>query len=443
MSTSTSTPWLRLAGLTLLAFGIGMATNTLDPVVLSAKIEQLAPDRPNTALGFTTAAGLLVATLTQPLVGAFSDRLRTRWGRRVPLIVLGSLFAAASLFGIALAPSLGLLVLGMLVYEFTANSAQAPWQALLPDQVPVQLRGVSSGLKTVFEILSFVAGRRIAGYLVADGELVTAVEVAAAAFVAAMLLTAIAARRPAQTVQEPAAKAAPNPPASAAGPAVADLPQSNPASQQHRSNWPPGFVWWFVNCGLFWGAAIALNNFVLFYLRDVIGMSFAEAARFFGDLSLILGLSLVAVTIPAGRLSDRIGRRPLIVGACVVAVGGNLLLLGARSRPALIAAGGTIGVAVGIYLASNWALATELVPRSRAARYLGIANVATAGGSFAARFAGGALIDPINRLAGSPSAGYLTLYSLTLLAFIAAAVAILRLPKAAFASNQPLAGPRS
>ncbi len=450
MSRSISTPWLRLAGLTLLAFGIGMATNTLDPAVLSAKVNQLAPDRPNTALGFTTAAGLLVATLTQPLIGALSDRADSAWGRRVPFIVLGALFAAASLFGLALASSITLLVLGMLAYEFAANVAQAPWQALLPDQVPEQMRGVASGLKTVFEILAFVAGRRTSGYLVAEGELINAVAVAAVVFVLAMVITAVTAREPARTAgtrtassageparAQSAADSLDPPPRSQAGTVARTASDGSTRSSDRRSPWPPGFVWWFVNRGLFWGAAIGLNNFVLFYLRDVIGMSFAEAARFFGDLSLVLGLSLVAVTIPAGRLSDRIGRRPLILGASAVAIGGNLALLFARSRPMLVVAGGSIGVAVGIYLAANWALATELVPRFRAARYLGIANIATAGGSFAARFAGGALIDPINRLTGDPTAGYTALYSLTLLAFLVAGLAVLRLPSSSLPSPEP------
>lgn len=426
-----------------------MATNTLDPALLSAKVNQLAPDRPNTALGFTTAAGLLVATLTQPLIGALSDRANSAWGRRVPFIVLGALFAAASLFGLALASSITVLVLGMLAYEFTANAAQAPWQALLPDQVPQQFRGVASGLKTVFEILAFVAGRRTSGYLVADGELISAVAVAAAALLLAMLITAVAAREPAGIAQQetrgtrsapagasgPADRAAIGSMATAAIPASEDPAQASPTSSRPHEGgaWPPGFGWWFVNRGLFWGAAIGLNNFVLFYLVDVIEMSFAEAARFFGDLSLVLGLSLVVVTIPAGRLSDRIGRRPLILAASAVAIAGNLLLLLARTRPMLVVAGGSIGIAVGIYLAANWALATELVPRFSAARFLGIANIATAGGSFAARFAGGALIDPINRMSGGTTAGYTALYSLTLLAFLVAGLAVLRMPRTALA----------
>lgn len=399
-----------------------MATNTLDPALLSYKAALLAPDHRNTALGLTTAAGLLVATFTQPLVGALSDQTHTRWGRRVPFFILGTLLSIAGLFAVALAPSLALLALAFMGYEFATNTAQAPWQALLPDQVTPSKRGAASGLKTVFEILAFVAGRRAAGYLIADEKILGAATLAGLVFGLSMLLTALAAReaRASAPVGGPGNQA-PHTPNVAAGKTV----------------WPPGFGWWFLNRGLFWGGLIALSSFVLFYLEDVVGMSFAEASRFFGDLSLVLGLSLLAIALPAGWLSDRIGRRPLILASCLVAILGNAVLLTARTRPTLTLGGGLLGLAAGTYLASNWALATDLVPRSQAARYLGIANIATAGGSFLARFAGGALIDPINRTFQSSSAGYFTLYGLTLIGFLLATLAVLRMPRAAFFTAPP------
>ncbi len=403
-----------------------MATNTLDPALLSYKAALLAPDHRNTALGLTTAAGLLVATFTQPLIGALSDRTRSPWGRRVPFFILGTLLAIASLFAVALAPSLALLALGFMAFEFASNTAQAPWQALLPDQVTPSKRGAASGLKTVFEILAFVAGRRAAGYLIADNQIVASVSVAALVFGVSMLLSAFAAREP-RTADPP-------------GETARQLPRT-PAAVAGKTPWPPGFGWWFLNRGLFWGGLIGLSSFVLFYLEDVVGMSFAEASRFFGDLSLVLGLSLLAVALPAGRLSDRIGRRPLILVSCLVAILGNAVLLTARSRPTLILGGSLLGLAAGTYLASNWALATDLVPRSQAARYLGIANIATAGGSFLARFAGGALIDPINRAFGSSSAGYFTLYGLTLIGFLLATLAVLRMPRAAFLTAHSIEHP--
>lgn len=442
-----------MAGLTLLALGLGMATNTLDPALLSLKVAELAPENRNTALGLIAAAGLLVATLTQPIIGALSDRTKAPLGRRVPYMIFGTLLAVAFLFVVALAPSIGVLLLGVLVYQFGANTAQAPWQALLPDQLPASLRGAASGLKSLFEILGFILGRRFAGYMVAEGTPQSAVLAASVVLIVTMVLTSLAARYW-RGKSSPEGGAPDKPvgdgslegyqPSNRSSPEVADQDASHEVSSENaslsapeaspgfsaflnRSNWPKGFGWWFVNRALFWAAIIALNSFVIFYMEDVVGMTFSEASRLFGDLSVVLGVSLLIITIPAGRLSDRLGRRPIILAACVVAVAGNLLLLFARTRPVLILGGAALGLATGVFLSASWALATDLVPRGMAARYLGIANIATAGGSFLARLAGGALIDPINRLTGTVEAGYLTLYSLTLVAFAVAAFAVTRL----------------
>ena len=426
--------WLRLAGLTLLALGLGMGTNTLDPALLSFRVAELTPENRNTALGLITAAGLLVATLTQPVIGALSDRTRLPLGRRIPYMIVGTLLAVFFLFVVALAPTLGLLLIGVLAYQFGANTAQAPWQALLPDQLPSSLRGAASGFKSLFEILGFILGRRIASYMIAQGASEGAVLVTSMVLIFTMALTAATAwywqrRTSLERFSE-----------SEAGSEADEAPQVTSAERSNQveprfelsrylrpSNWPRGFGWWFVNRTLFWGAVIALNSFVIFYLVDVAEMSFAEASRLFGDLSVVLGVTLLLITIPAGRLSDKVGRRPIILAACLVAVSGNVILLAGRTRPVLILGGAALGLATGVFLSASWALATDLVPRGMAARYLGIANIATAGGSFLARLAGGALIDPINRLTDGKEAGYLTLYSLTLVAFGIAAFAVTRL----------------
>ena len=61
------------------------------------------------------------------------------------------------------------------------------------------------------------------------------------------------------------------------------------------------------------------------------------------------------------------------------------------------------------------------------ARYLGIANIATCIGSGTARLLGGVLIDPINRMLGSASSGYLFLYSLVAVSFLASMLVLIPL----------------
>jgi len=91
-------------------------------------------------------------------------------------------------------------------------------------------------------------------------------------------------------------------------------------------------------------------------------------------------------------------------------------------------AGGIVGMGVGSFLSASWALATDIVPHAEAARYLGIANIATCIGSGAARLLGGVLIDPINKLLGSSSLGYLSLFILATICFLASALVIIPLP---------------
>jgi MFS family permease len=414
---TTGLPWYRLAGLTLFALAFGIGANSLEPAVLGQRVLELAPEHKNTALGLTTAAGLLVATLVQPVVGGFSDRTAGRLGRRIPYFIAGSALASAALFGVALAPTLLLVAVGVLAFQFGSNTAQGPWQALIPDQVPVSQRGTAAGLKSLFEVLGFVVGRALSGYLVAEGRALAAVASAAGALFVALLLTGLASRRGIPQAGDPPAPASTTLPPTGQAPSLRAALTSNPS-----------FAWWFVQRALFWCGLLALNTFMLYYLMDVVGMGFAQASRFVGQLSLVLGVGVLVLSLPAGRLADRLGRRPLVLAAGLLAAAGTGVILVARSQPLLFLAGAMLGVAVGAWQSANWALITDIVPAAHAARYLGLANIATAGGSLVGRSAGALLVDPLNRLADSQSVGYLALYSLTLVMFLLSAWAVRRIP---------------
>ncbi len=292
---TTPLPWYRLAAVTLFSLALGVVSNTLEPAVLGHKVLELVPEQKNTALGFTTFAGLIVAVAWQPIVGAWSDRTRSPWGRRAPYFIAGTLLVAGCLYAIALAPSFGVVVAGVLLLQLASNTVQGPWQALIPDQVPAGQRGAASGLKAAFDILAFVVGRQVSGRLVAAGSVVGAVSAASGLFVVALVLTLAAAR-------ERPAGLPPAPPQ----PAVGTLARSFSVDWKAH----PAFAWWFVNRFLFWGGFIALNTFLLFYMIDVVHMGEAEAQRFVGNMSTVIGLVLLVVTLPSGWLADRVGAGP-------------------------------------------------------------------------------------------------------------------------------------
>jgi len=92
---------------------------------------------------------------------------------------------------------------------------------------------------------------------------------------------------------------------------------------------------------------------------------------------------------PAGRLSDRVGRRPIaVISGLIGALGMALIFLFQHNYILVMSFGGLIGIAFGAFMSTNWALATDLVAKGEEARYLGLANLATAGGGALARLIG-------------------------------------------------------
>jgi MFS family permease len=412
----------RILIITLLGFALTFSSNIQDPPLMTFKVRQLAPDLPNTTLGILGFIGLLVAMAVQPIVGVFSDRARTKLGRRLPFIIGGAVLIAAALFLLAAAPSLWVLVVGVIFIQFASNILQGPWQALIPDLVPEGQRGAASSLKAALDIIALVGGGAVAGMILGEGGIARWGEMAV--FVAAgvpvvifaifVTLTAIWAR------EQPGA----------ASPAVAERSVGqalkNAFAVDFRQH--PIFGWWFANRILFWAAFIAINSFLINYLVDVIRMTQAEAQSFYGTMKIILGVSLVLLALGAGWLSDRVGRKPVMLAAGVVAFVGVFALLFVRDRNLIVLGGAVVGMGVGAFLAASWALATDIVPRDEAARYLGIANIATCIGSGGARLLGGVMIDPLNAAFHSTSAGYLTLFALAALFFLASTLVLIPLP---------------
>jgi len=386
---------------------------------MTHKVLQLAPANPNTALGFTGFAGLVVAMLVQPLVGVFSDRARTPLGRRLPFMLGGAVLVALCLYLIALAPVFALVVVSVLLIQFASNVVQGPWQALIPDLVPAPQRGQASGLKAMFDILAFVIGRGIAGQLMGrypewgEAAVVATVTVPVAVLAVALLITAIWAREKPEPAVQPSSQS------------VGDA-LKKAFAVDFRAH--PAFGWWFANRLLFWAAFILLNTFLVTYAMGVLAMAEADAQKFVGTLSTILGAALVLVTLPSGWLADRLGRKPIAMISGVVSSLGTLFLLTVRDTTLITVGAAVVGVGIGAFLSANWALVTDIVPRDQAARYLGIANIATAGGSALARLLGGALIDPLNRALQSASAGYLIVYGLAAAFFLASTFVIAPLP---------------
>ncbi|MGP1674724.1 MAG: MFS transporter, partial [Candidatus Limnocylindrales bacterium] len=88
----------------------------------------------------------IISILIQPTVGSISDYTISRWGRRKPYIVIGSLLDLVFLAGIATANNVLILGAFAALLAFSTNIARGPFQGYVPDLVPEKQVGLASAM---------------------------------------------------------------------------------------------------------------------------------------------------------------------------------------------------------------------------------------------------------------------------------------------------------
>jgi MFS family permease len=134
------------------------------------------------------------------------------------------------------------------------------------------------------------------------------------------------------------------------------------------------------------------------------------------------------LALPAGAAADHLGRRPLLGAAGILAAVGAILFIIWGDLTTLFVAAGLIAAGAGIFSGASWALATDLAPPGEGAQSLALANAATVVGSIGGRL-GGPLIDGLNHLTGSSTAGYMAVFALAALGFVASSVVVVKIGK--------------
>ena len=396
------------ARISLAGFGFTALASGFTFFILPARIEDVAPaESKNTYLGVLSFVGLAIAVLVQPLAGALSDRVRFLWGRRRPFILGGTVASVPFLIAAGVAPSYALLFLFICLLQFSSNSALGPYQALIRDLVPSQRRGAASGMKWLVEtagamglmavvglLIGFYASGRNLVWIWASTGLLSVVLLAGAVVTSVSVREEVPPKTPGERQRGPA----------------------EPSGEAH-----PDFKWFLLSRFLIAIGGASLGTYAFFFLEDAVGIE--NPARALSILLPVIGITVLGVSYPAGLLADRIGRKPMIIAAGFVGGMTAVLLLAAQGMAAVIAIGVLAGIALGMFLGANWAMATDLVSERRAGQQMGYVNVAAAGGGGVARL-NGFWIDRLN--SGGSDLGYSVLFILCGILLVAGTFLILR-----------------
>ncbi|WP_433832651.1 MFS transporter [Actinoplanes sp. CA-015351] len=360
------------------------------------------------ALSLVTALAVIATMVVQPVVGVLSDRTRSRFGRRAPWIVFGAVVGSGFLISVRYAPTIAVLALLWTCAQTTLNMVNGTLQTTVPDRVPEDKVGTTSGIGGLGNFAGGIVGGVGAGILLplVGLNVIYAYAILVLIGVAGFVLL------------------------------LRDRPSTDLAvAPHHWGTFFRGFLiplrhhdfrWvWLSRILLTFGYA-ASTTFALFMLQSYISpaLSLTDATRIAPLLTAASLPGTIVALLLAGRISDRIGRRkPLVIAASALMAFSMLVPLLWPSLPALFAQSILAGIAFGIYLPVDQALFIDVLPdRDAAGRDLGIAGL----GSNLGQALGPVLAGQVVALTG----GYRAVWAVALVLTAIAAVGILRVRNA-------------
>jgi maltose/moltooligosaccharide transporter len=296
-----------------------------------------------------------VGALVQPIVGRISDRTRTPLGRRRPFFLIGIPLMSLAIALLALHPPFWIMLGIMTIAAFFLWVAIDPYMALMADLFPPEHRGRVGGFQGLANALGAITFSLMAFMLWENNEPWVF------AIVIGLLLVTWAFTF--FTVKEPPL-----------------LPYVKPDKSQRRS--PMVYVRELLTYSqasrytlamtLFWMGNGGAAPFVTLFGTQSLGASEGE--------SFLLPLAYIAVTallsVPAGMLADRIGKKKVIsIGLLIYGVGA---IIGSQSPNLLVATFALAVIGMGnACVAILIALFTDMIPRARAAEMVGLFSAVT------------------------------------------------------------------
>jgi MFS family permease len=275
-------------------FGVSVIWGTYNafvPIFLAERFN-LSP----ILIGLFMTLDNIAALLIQPPVGAWSDRLRTPIGRRMPFILVGAPAGALAFGLIPLAAVLPLFVACTSTLLLSMAFWRTPVVALMPDITPSKFRSQANGIINFMGGFGFIVAT-LGGAALYEMNRAYPFWMGSALVLLSSLLVFLFVKEPKVHGEE----------------IIADQSERQPgmiASLEFLAKDPDRSGLRLLLAIFFWFLAYAaIDAFFTLYAKNHLGIDEANGARLLGQLSLIF----ILFALPSGYIAGRIGRRVTIM----------------------------------------------------------------------------------------------------------------------------------
>jgi len=247
-------------------------------------------------IGFFMTLDNIAAMFIQPAVGAWSDRLRTRIGRRMPFILVGAPIGAAAFILLPISQSLFVFFLAATLLLLSMAIWRTPIVALMPDITPSKYRSQANGIINfmggIGSIIAFLGGAALyeknPNYPFWLGAGLVALSA---------ILVLIFIKEPKEYTES-----------SEETPGFKDSIQMILQDEDKSAvRILLAIFFWFI-------AYNGIEAFFTLYGKNHLGIPVSDAARLLGQLSLLF----VLFSIPSGYIGAAVGRRKTIMAGILL-----------------------------------------------------------------------------------------------------------------------------
>jgi MFS family permease len=340
-------------------FGLSLVLSTLMGASIPKVFAFLDDTTKGVNLSIVAAVGGVVVIVITPLFGRLSDRTMSRLGKRRPWILGGALTGMIGVVILAFSTELWQVMVGWAIVQTGFGATNAAVHALLADQIPMSIRARVSAAASAANAIALIFGSLLIAGLPNESQWTWFIVPGAIGTVFSVLLffrlhDIVRTERPAQW-------------------RWADVVSTywlNPIKYRD--------FFWAWACRLFVTMSIlTVSTYLLFFIIDRLGVPKEAASGVFATVLIAFTLTSILTTLVFGWISDRTGRRKVIVWvSALLSAGGLVIAALSPDLTAFLIAMALVGGAQGAFVSVDIAMMTEVLPTfDEAGKDLGIVSL--------------------------------------------------------------------
>lgn len=332
-----------------------LLTKHLQAITGSADVEAL--------IGVISACTAVASLVSNLMFGNFSDRCRSKRGRRTPFVLGGAVLGGVTLFAVGLFRDPIMVTIVYCACMFGLNCMIAPLVAMISDRIPTNVRGTMSAFFGAGQTCGAPIGTLIGSVFILNafpGFVLAGVLMFAGGLAAVLIIPK-------------------------EGPADFLPRDKSTAKDVLMSFRPPKFSTAHDFYKAFAGRICMLLSYQmitvyqLLIFEKYVGLDDVAAGAAMATMSVITMVVSLVGSVLAGPISDLIGRRkvPVVAASVLFAIGMAMPWIMPTTTGMFLYAG-IAGLGYGVYSSVDQALNVDVLPnKEEAGKDLGVLNLAT------------------------------------------------------------------